>query len=539
LEHFDCDVLVIGSGAAGLRAAIAARTMGCNVAVISKGSPGKGTCTILSGGVFAATAPGEPFETHLNQTLKAGRGINQLELVDTLVEEGPLRLQELVKWGLKGRFHRGNLISEGRPFIWGEEIINCLAQQARRMGVRFLSGILVADLKSQPEKSVVLAYRTAMNRWLAISAKAVVLATGGAGGLYYRHDNPKRMLGDGYGLALAAGAVLQDMEFVQFYPLGLAEPGLPPFLIPPKLADCGRLTNDNNEEIHAKYNITERPAGINARDRLAQALYTEIYRHDNRVWLDLRDVSDSQWAAEPFSASTHHILGERYGAKHRLVRVAPLAHHVMGGVCIDAQGATSVAGLFAAGEVTGGLHGANRRGGNALTETVVFGFRAGQAAGQWANNAFEGRFELTPEDIREPAIGSAVNDVKPATTRLLAGLRKTLWDEGGILRNGPGLIRAAEVVAAIKTEAAELPITDDPRQLARILELRFAAQAAELILQAALRREESRGAHFREDYPTQDDQNWGGHLQIRLAAEGKINYRYEPNPGKPELKIED
>jgi len=387
---------------------------------------------------------------------------------------------------------------------------------------------LVADLKSQPEKSAVLAYRIEMNRWLAISAKAVVLTSGGAAGLYYRHDNPKRMLGDGYSLALAAGAVLQDMEFVQFYPLGLAEPGLPPFLIPPKLADCGRLTNDNNEEIHAKYSITERPAGLNARDRLAQALYSEIYRQNNRVWLDLRDVSTSQWAAEPFSASTQHILGERYGAKQRLVRVAPLAHHVMGGVRIDAQGATSVAGLFAAGEVTGGLHGANRRGGNALTETVVFGARAGQAAGQWARNAPEGRFEMPPEELREPRISPAVNDAKPATARLLAGLRKTLWDDGGILRNRPGLIRAADVVAAIKTAAHELPLTDDPRQLQRILELRFAAQAAELILQAALRREESRGAHFREDYPAQDDQNWCGHLQVRQSAEGQLNYGFQP-----------
>jgi aspartate oxidase len=528
LEHFGCDVLVIGSGAAGLRAAIAARRMDCDVVVISKGAPGKGSCTILSGGVFAGSPPGEPVKIHLNETLKAGRGINQLELVDTLVEEGPLRMQELVNWGLKGRFHEGDLISEGRPFIWGEEIINCLAQQARRMGVRFLSGLLVAELKSQPERSAVLAYRIQTNRWLAINAKALVLATGGAGGLYYRHDNPKRMLGDGYCLALAAGAVLQDMEFVQFYPLGLAEPGLPPFLIPPKLADCGRLTNDNNEEILAKYSITERPAGINARDRLAQALYTEIYRLNNRVWLDLRAVSEFQWAAEPFSASTRAILGERYGAKYKSVRVAPLAHHVMGGVCIDAHGATSVAGLFAAGEVTGGLHGANRRGGNALTETVVFGARAGQAAGQWANSVSEGRIELPPEDIEEPAISSSANDVKPAATRLLAGLRKTLWDDGGILRNRQGLIRAAEAVAAIRTEAGELPLTDDPRQLPRILELRFAAQTAELILQAGLRREESRGAHFREDYTAQDDRNWCGHLQIRLSAEGQLNYGFQP-----------
>jgi len=528
LEHFNCDVLVIGSGAAGLRAAIAAKRVNCDVAVISKGSPGKGTCTILSGGVFAGTPPGDSVEILLKQTLKAGRGINQLDLVDTLVDEGPLRLKELVQWGLKGSFHKGNLISEGRPFIWGEEIVNCLTHKARSMGIRFLSGILVADLKNRQEKSDVLAYRIEANRWLTISSKAVVLATGGAGGAYSRHDNPKRMLGDGYCLALAAGAVLQDMEFVQFYPLGLAEQGYPAFLIPPNLADCGRLYNDQNEDIYDKYAITERPAGIKARDRLAQALYTEIYRQGNCVWLDLREVTESQWNAEPFSASTRQILGEHYGAKHRPVRVAPLAHHVMGGLCIDSRGATSVPGLFAAGEVTGGLHGANRRGGNALTETVVFGARAGEAAGQWANSVPDGRIEVPPKDINEPAVNSAVKDARSVTNRLIAGLRKTLWDDGGILRNRPGLTRALVAIDAIKTEARGLPITDDPRQLQGVLELRFAAQTADLILQGALGREESRGAHLREDYPTQDDENWRGHLQVRQSAEGQLNYGFQP-----------
>jgi len=479
LEHFKCGVLVIGSGAAGLRAAIAAKNMGCDVAVISKGSPGKGTCTILSGGVFAGTPQGKSFETHLQQTLKAGRGVNQPELVDILVKEGPIRLKELVKWGIKGSFHKGNLISEGRAFIWGEEIINCLAHKAGSMGIRFLSGILVTDLKIQPEISGVLAHMVDSNQWLTISTKAVILATGGAGGLYYRHDNPKRMLGDGYCLALQAGAVLQDMEFVQFYPLGLAEQGFPPFLIPPQLADCGRLYNDHHQDIYDKYTITERPAGIKARDRLAQALYTEIYRQGNCVWLDLRDVTESEWNAEPFSASTRNILGERYGAKHRPVRVAPLAHHVMGGICIDPQGTTSVPGLFAAGEVTGGLHGANRRGGNALTETVVFGARAGQAAGEWANNVPGGKNEGTPKDFIDPALNIKTNNAKSATTRIIDRLRNALWDDGGILRNRQGLVAALKTVAAIKEESVDRPITDDPRQLQRILELRVAAQTAE------------------------------------------------------------
>jgi len=520
------DVLVIGSGAAGLRAAIEARGRGLAVAVLSKGSPGKGTCTILSGGVFAGSRDGESSERHLKQTLQAGRGINQPELVEILVEEGPKRLAELVDWGIKGSFHKGNLISEGRAPLWGEEIINCLTRQARARGIHFLGGLVAADLKTDRGIGIVLGYSPASNEWLTITANAVVLAAGGAGGLFFRHDNPKRMLGDGYCLAFNAGAVLQDMEFIQFYPIGLAQPGFAPFLIPPRLADCGRLYNDHSENLYDKYAITERPAGIRARDRLSQALYKETFRSGIDVWLDLQDVSDAQWNADPFSASTRTILGERYGAKHRPIKIAPLAHHVMGGISIDAQGATSVPGLFAAGEVTGGLHGANRRGGNALTETVVFGARAGQAAGYWAANVSVAPGGEAIKKIIEPIFRStSSNDGQSAPSRL-ADLRRVMWEDGGILRNKPGLRRALNAVDGIKAEATALPLEGGPRQIQQNIELRFAAQTAGLVLQAALRREESRGAHFREDYPSQDDKKWRGHLHVRLTSGNELDWTY-------------
>lgn len=527
MEKLKFGVLVIGSGAAGLRAAIEARRRGLEVAVMSKGSPGKGTCTILSGGVFAGTSEAGLAASHLNQTLQSGRGINQRELVEILVAEGPKRLAELVDWGIKGSYHEGNLISEGRPPIWGEEIINCLTRRARVMGIRFLSGLLATDLKIEHESWFVTAYSSASNKWLAIRANAVVLAAGGAGGLYLRHDNPKRMLGDGYSLALHAGAVLQDMEFVQFYPLGLAEPGYPAFLIPPRLADFGRLYNDRNENIYDKYAIAERPAGIHARDRLSQALYRETFQGGMAVWLDLRDVTDEQWNCEPFSASTRIILGERYGAKHRPIRILPLAHHVMGGLCIDKKGATSLPGLFAAGEVVGGLHGANRKGGNALTETVVFGARAGRAAGDWASNVSAGLAGGPTKKISKPAFGSTRTNAGRSTSRLTAELREVMWNDGGILRTRSGLNRAINAVEAIKGETAAVPLPGDPRQVRQNLELRAAAQVAELILQGALRRKESRGAHYREDYPTQDDKNWRGHLQVRLAPQDELEWMYK------------
>lgn len=390
MEHRSCDVLVVGSGAAGLRAAIAAREAGVEVLVVSKAGPGKATCTWLSGGVMAGTPPGDKPDEHLERTLKAGRGLNQRELVQVLVTEAPHRLQELLAWGIRAAYVNGYLFAQGHPPALGEEIIGCLLQRSKALGVRFLGNLLVADLVMGEGASGVSAFAQQAGTWLGLTANALVLATGGAAALYRRHDNPPRMLGNGFRLALEAGATLQDLEFVQFYPLALAESGLSPLVIPPRLADCGRLTNSCGEEVLEKYGIAERPAAERARDRLSQALFREIHQHGHDVWLDLRGLRDDQWRIDPFAAAIRPILGERYGASHRPVRVAPAAHHVMGGVRIDAACATSVPGLFAAGETAGGLHGANRMGGNALSETLVFGARAGISAAAYAKHARPG-----------------------------------------------------------------------------------------------------------------------------------------------------
>jgi fumarate reductase (CoM/CoB) subunit A len=527
MEHWSCDVLVVGSGAAGLRAAISAREKGLEVCVISKRSPGKGTSTILSGGVFAGVPEGASPDNHLKRTLQAGRGINQRELVETLVQEGRMRLRELVEWGIKGELKNGYLYSNGRPLIWGEEIVRCLVRKNKTLGVRLMGGMLVTDLKMRQGTAGALAHSAPSGKWFAISAKAVILATGGAAALYLRHDNPKSMLGDGYMLALNAGATLQDMEFVQFYPLGLAESGLPRFLIPPRLADSGRLFNSHGEEILKKYEIHERPAAEGARDRLSQALFTEIHRNGEEVWLDLRGVKKELWYVDPISASTRDILGERYGLMHRLGRVAPMAHHVMGGICIDSQGGTSVPGLFAAGEVTGGLHGANRMGGNALTETLVFGARAGEAAAAWAKGREKSKVDTLFRDLLQPLLEQQQSRAKSNSAQFIERLRQILWEEGGILRNLQGLTRALDQVNEIQEEAPNLSLGGEPRQVVRTLELRFGVQTARVILQAALKRRESRGAHFREDFPRQDDEHWRGHLQVHLSPKGEQIWTFQ------------
>jgi succinate dehydrogenase/fumarate reductase flavoprotein subunit len=528
MNHSVCDVAIIGSGAAGLRAAIAAKEQGLDVWVISKQSPGKGTCTYISGGVFAGTDASSSPEDHLNKTLQAGRGLNQRRLVKILVEEGPLRLKEMIQWGLKGRLYKGYLYSGGRAPIWGEEIVHCLLKKAKLLKVFFKTDSIVAKINLEQGCGSLLLYSKKSNKWTTIRARAIVLATGGAAALFLRHDNPKQIVGEGYSLALDAGAVLQDMEFVQFYPLGLAEPGHLPLLIPPYLADCGLLYNSENEEIHDKYGIFERPAGELARDRLSQALFTEIYKNGNEVWLDLRGVSETDWHADPFSASTYIILGEKYGAKYRPVRVAPLAHHVMGGVRIDSSGATSVTGLFAAGEVTGGLHGANRLGGNALTETLVFGARAGKAAAKWAKNSTtdSSKVLMRPSDDgvqqyqNEKTVSPKIQFAKQ--------LQKALWEKAGIIRNRQGITQTINEVKTIQAKTGSQPIGNDSNEVKRSLELKSAVNVTLLILHSALKREESRGAHFREDFPNQDDEHWKGHIQLQRSSKEGYMMTFQP-----------
>ena len=526
MEHLFCDVLVLGSGGAGLRAAISAREMGLDVLVVSKSMPGKSTCTWFSAGVMAGTPDGATTEAHLERTLLAGRGTNQGELVEVLVAEAPARLHELMHWGIHAEFQDGYLFSRGRPPVLGEELVRCLLKRNNELGTRFMGNLLVTDLVAQQGVVGVIAYEEASQAWFALTAKALILATGGAAALYLRHDNPKRILGDGYRLALEAGATLQDMEFVQFYPMALAEPGLPPLVIPPRLADCGRLVNGHEEDVLDKYGIEERPAGERARDRLSQALFKEIYRDGLDVWLDLSRLPDEKWQIDPFSAALGHLLGDRYGARRRPVRVAPVAHHVMGGVKIDHRGATTVPGVFAAGEVAGGLHGANRMGGNALSETLVFGARAGTAAAEWAKGSSPGdprsMLLLLNERAREwergESTGSDFRDM----------LSKLMWEDGGILRNQEGLARALATIKEMFRGSLSSSAEHRSGEVRNVIELRSATRVAALILEGALRRSESRGAHFREDFPKQDDDNWRGHLQVHLTSNGEEVWHFQP-----------
>jgi succinate dehydrogenase/fumarate reductase flavoprotein subunit len=479
----------------------------------------------MAGSTHAAS-----LNAHREGTLRAGRNINQAELVEALVEEAPARLHELKRWGIDGDFHKGYLFAKGRPPVQGEAIVACLLNKNRQVGTDFIGNLLVTDLVVEARAAGITAYSRTSGTWIAIAAKAVVLTTGGAAALYLRNDNPKRMLGEGCALALEAGAVLQDMEFVQFYPLCLAEPGLPALVVPPGLADCGRLINEHSEDILEKYGIKERPAGQRARDTLSQALFREIYRNGEAVFLDLTNLSEEQWHIDPFSASMIPLLRDRCGAMNRPLRIAPAAHHTMGGVKINEAGATSVPGLFAAGEVTGGLHGANRMGGNALSETLVFGTRAGRSAADCA----KGRIDSDPSSVLTQLAARRLEKgaAEILVTNLRKKLRQVMWEDGGIMRNREGLVGAADALKDIREQLEASACRQEGQDLTGTLELRSAVRVAGLILDGALRRQESRGAHFREDFPERDDEKWLGHLQVHVAADGKEVWSFHPKPSE-------
>jgi succinate dehydrogenase/fumarate reductase flavoprotein subunit len=520
MENVVCDVLIVGSGAAGLRAAISAREAGLDTLVLSKAGIGKSTCTWLSGGVMGG-ALSSGVSAHLERTLKAGRGINQRSLAEILSEQAPARLSELMGWGFKGEARHGFVFSVGQPPNMGQEIVRCLIGKNRELGTRFMENMTAIGLVMEDGAAGLTGVDRKSGEQIAFSAGAVVLAAGGAAALFLRHNNPRRMLGDGWILAIEAGAVLQDVEFVQFYPIGLAEPGHGPLAIPAVLAYHGFIINERGEDILKKYGIEERNAAVVARDRLSQALFREIYRNGQEAFLDLRNVTEEKWRTDPFSASMRHILGDLLGAVSRPIRIAPTAHHTMGGVMIDERGATSVPGLFAAGEVTGGLHGANRLGGNALSETLVFGAIAGNSAADWVKgNGTGGRrsvFRRLEDRFGERA------GFRHGEADCLRKIREIMWEEGGMVRNGAGMSRALESVREILDGFSfSAPGRDKKMSTARIdtIELHSAARAASLVLEAAVRRTESRGSHFREDYPEQDDRKWLGRLRVKASTDG-------------------
>jgi fumarate reductase (CoM/CoB) subunit A len=529
MEIIRTDVLIIGGGGAGMEAALAAKGAGAEVCLVAKSPAGKSTCTYLSGGAFSVAAEGFSKEEHLKVTLASGKGINARDLVEILVEESPERIRGLEPLGVPGEWRKGRFYCLGKAPSWGAPMTNAMAEAMKQKGVKVIPWIMVFKIIKDGGKAVgALGFNFRSGKWLAFLGKAVILANGGGGALYRRHDNPVRITGDGYALGFEAGCSLRDMEFVQFIPPGLAEPGKPTILIAPSLSDVGRVVNSAGENVLEKYNITEKPVAVRARDAFSLAIFNEEMAGRD-VFLDLRAVSEGDWPKDNMAYSQRPFLVKNVSCMKKPIRISPMCHHFMGGVVMDPNGGTEVPGLFAAGEVAGGVHGANRMGGNALAEILVFGWRAGIAAADWAKR--QGQAADADSLLREETTGFQPKGKKSGPMlppgRVRRMIAEILWKEGGILRSGGGLKKTVKALQDIQEEDFPNIKAENSKEILEKLEVEKALLVGEMIVRSALLREESRGAHFRSDFPKTDDQKWKGNIFLK-KGKGGMELEFRP-----------
>ena len=501
------DFLIVGGGIAGLRAAIGLAPAG-RVLILTKAEPAESNTDYAQGGIAAAMGDDDSPSLHAADTIRAGDGLCDEAAVAVLVENGPRYVRELMDWGT--RFVRE---PDGRPALGreaahsvrrvlhsgdatGREIGRVLWERVRAMtSVSTIDHMLVTEVLMDGRDSGV-AYVDAAGARHEVRARATLLATGGAGQVFRETTNPAVATGDGIALAFHAGARVADLEFVQFHPTALNRAGAPRFLISEALRGEGaRLVNDRGEAFMMRYHAE---GDLAPRDIVARSIVRESDRTGGSVFLTLAHM-DPAYVTRRFP--TIAAMCARVGldlARDR-IPVGPAAHYIMGGVDTDEWGRTSVPGLFAAGEVAcTGVHGANRLASNSLLEGLVFGARAAIAMQQSAQAA-----PLKTDRIRAEGLGLRANLPQPLVMTTEA-IRDLMWRSVGLFRSRDGLARAVAVLERA-IEAAVPATADDWRR-------RNLTTVARLIAAAALRREESRGAHFREDFPERDDQRWRIHV---------------------------
>lgn len=527
-EIIECDVLIIGSGGAGCRAAIEVSENGLEPLIVSKGLSFKSGCTGMAEGgynaVLGTVDPDDSFEAHYIDTIKGGSFLNDSKLVEILVKEAPKRLIDLENYGaIFDRKESGEI--DQRPFggqsyrrtcyhgdRTGLEIITALKEEIIRREIQTMDEIMITSLIVEDGVAKgALGLNLKNSETIAFKSKSIILATGGAGNLYPITSNPVQKCGDGYALAWNAGADLLDMEQVQFHPTGMVYPeSMRGVLVTEAVrAEGGILLNKNGERFMKKY---DQRMELATRDVVSRAIYTEIMEgrgtEHGGVYLDVTHLP-AKVIEEKLESMFIQFKDVGIDIREEPMEVAPTAHHFMGGVRIDEWCRTNIKNLFAAGEVAGGVHGANRLGGNALAETQVFGKRAGEAA---AKNAIKNDTNLNKTQIEkeEYKIKSMVKDGNISPTKLKEKLQKTMWENVSIIRNKDGLKSALKDINEIQIKMDDVYVPETSgfnKYLQEVIELRNMITVAKLVIKSALIRKESRGAHFREDYPQRKD-NW-------------------------------
>lgn len=502
------DFLIIGGGVAGLRAAIEVAPKG-SVLVLTKDRPAESSTGYAQGGIAVALSDEDEVGIHYKDTIKAGNGLCREEAVKVLVEEGPEVILELISWGAqfdkdgsklaftKEAAHSRSRILHAHGDSTGKELEHVLINRistfpsVSRYDFAFTLNLIIED-----ERCVgALVLRD--KEVLPIYAKAVILATGGAGQLYSRTTNPLIATGDGIAIAYRAGAVLEDMEFIQFHPTTLYSPSAPQFLLSEAMRGEGAiLKNVRGERFMPHYHTMEELA---PRDIVTRAIISEMVKTKARhVYLDLTHL-DKDFVKKRFPRIYSTCLQFDIDITEDLIPVSPAAHYIMGGVKSNLNGETNIKGLFVAGEVAcTGVHGANRLASNSLLEGLVYGARAGRAAANYELQITNYKFQISKypkSKIRVPKF-----DVE----KIKSSLRRLMWDKVGI-------IRCKESLTAAKKWLKEWDLILVADFFSRTeLELKNMLTVANLIVDSALLREGSVGAHYRSDFKERGEK-WQRH----------------------------
>jgi L-aspartate oxidase len=521
------DFLVLGSGIAGLRAAIELSAAG-RLLVLGKGDLLESNAGYAQGGIAAALGEDDEVHLHLHDTLQAGDGLCREDAVRSLVEEGPQQIQQLVEWGM--RFDRN-----GTKLAFTRQAAHSRSRVLHAHGDSTRSEILralMAKVKTLPSIIQLQPYAFAVDLILDgnrvsgatywdervsglkdVLAGAVLLSTGGLGQVYQETTNPPMATGDGVAMAYRAGALVSDMEFIQFHPTALAVKCAPRFLLSEAIRGEGALLrNILLERFMPHYNEA---AELAPRDVVSRAIVMEMQKRRSQfVYLDLTSL-DPERVQKRFPRIYSTCLQYNIDITTDLVPVRPAAHYAMGGVSTDLHGATSLKGLYAAGEVAAtGVHGANRLASNSLLEGLVFGARAGAAmAGQRVSSlppaqaAHSSPCATRSHSNPDPE----TRDCSPDTDKVTNQVRLILWEKVGIIRHGKELCEAVK-----RLEGLSLPETNAPTR--QHYEARNILQVARLIARSALARQESRGAHYRADFPLKNTDSPPRHSYISKSG---------------------
>jgi len=505
------DYIIIGSGIAGLYTALLAKRHG-SVLVITKGSIDDCNTRYAQGGIAAAVGKYDSTDLHFRDTVTAGDGLCDEDTVRILVNEAPDRITDLVNFGvpfdtLDGEIALTTEAAHSVPRILhaggdatGEHIEVTLSKQAHSSKIQILENCLATEIIV--ERGIVkgiktLDYRTGSTE--EFNCRSLILATGGAGQLFKFNTNSDVVTGDGIALAFNAGAEIVDMEFFQFHPTALRLPGVTPFLITEAVrGEGGVLRNVNGYRFMPDY---APEADLAPRDIVARSILYEMKKTGlDRVFIDATHLP-SHITTTRFPHIYRFCLDHNLDITQDLIPVAPAAHYMIGGVKTDDWGETNIAGLFAVGETAcTGVHGANRLASNSLIEALVFSKRIIEKPRKRARQKVPAarRGTKTCQQLSQRQVPETV----PAPS--LSALQRLLWDKVGIIRNQPSLTKAAETLAAWQKSPA--PSTDRPSY-----ELNNLVLTSRLVTEAALLREESRGAHFRTDFP-QSSPQWQRHI---------------------------